>query len=168
MSFCDRARMTVSLLLWGSGDDSCPDKDLSTCSSTLEGAEAVIDPGTREWWLQSFYSPLPLIFENTTTLFCFRSLIDLSLIILTCSPRSSSLPSFLLYLFPTTRSKPPQASSLVHKAHPSRQTGQPLVPAVVCVVSVVTGLRLAWREMRPDCACGGQRGVNWVMCLVSD
>lgn len=48
MSFRDSAGMTVSLPLRGCGDDSCPDKDLSTCSSTLEGAQAVIDPGTRE------------------------------------------------------------------------------------------------------------------------
>lgn len=62
---------------------------------------------------------------------------------------------------------PPRASSFVFGAHPCRQSGQPFAPAVVCVVSVVTRLRSAWREMRPDCACGGQQGVSWVMCLVS-
>lgn len=69
MSFCDSVRMTVSRLLWGSRDDSCPDKDLSTCSSALEGAEAVIDPRTREWRLQPFHSPLPLMCDNTNALY---------------------------------------------------------------------------------------------------
>lgn len=97
---------------------------------------------------------------------CCGSLTYLLLIRLTRSPSSFSLPSFLLFLLPIIRCSPPRACSLVHRAHPSRQSGQPFAPAVVCVVSVVTRLRLAWREMRPDCACGGQRGVSWVMCLV--
>lgn len=120
----------------------------------------------------SFSSPSD-VWEHKHPLFicvCFRSLTYLHLVMLAHSlPPPSSPPSSLLYRrVPTTLPNPPPASSLVRRAHPSRQSGQPFAPAVVCVVLVVTRLWLAWREMRPDCACSGQWGVSWVMCLVSD
>ncbi len=107
------------------------------------------------------------VWEHKHPLFicvCFRSLTYLHLMILARWPLSLLLllflPPYSLHFIsarPLRLTHPP-APLLVCRAHPSRQSGQPFVPAVVCVVSVVTRLWLAWREMRPDCACGGQGG----------
>lgn len=116
------------------------------------------------------------VWEQKHSLFiymCFKSWTYLHLVLLVCSLSRLFLlcpffQRFALYICLTTLPNPPPAPSLVCRVHPSRQSGQPFVPAVVCVVSVVTRLWLAWTEMRPDCACGRQREVGWVMCPVSD
>lgn len=124
MSFCDSVGMTVSLLLWGSGDDSYPDKDLSTCSSALEGVQAVIDPRRREWRLQSFHSLLPLMCENADTLFfiscvCLRSWTYLYPMICTCSVLLS--PPCCPSLLPTVCASS-HPDHLTHPQLPCRST----------------------------------------------
>lgn len=79
---------------------------------------------------------------------------------------SSLLPSFLLYLHPATQPDPKLSHWSVEPIHADTEWAALffsfffLLPAVVCVVSMVTTLQLARREMRPDYACGGQRGVS--------
>lgn len=159
------------------GDHSCPDKDLSTCSSNPERVEAVIDLGTRKWWLQSFYFPLSLVSFNVPSIFICLRLRTLTHLfsVLANLASSSLLPFFLLYLHPGHAAWP-QAFSFDRRAHPCRHgVGSTFFlfffffpPAVDYVVSVVTTVQLARREMRPDCACSGQRGVSRIMRLVSD
>lgn len=75
---------------------------------------------------------------------------------------SSLLPSFLLYLHPATQPDPELSHWSVEPIHADTEWAALFffLPAVVCVVSMVTTLQLARREMRPDYACGGQRGVS--------
>lgn len=161
MSFCDSVRMTVSLLLWGNRDDSCPDKDLEYTFLFCGRSRGTYWPrNERAMTAVILFSSHSDLWEQRHPIFiCVHSgSLTHSLHVLAHPPASSSLPSFLFYFFTTTQPNPPQASSFIHRVHSSRQSRQPFAPAVVYVVSVVTKPRLAWREMRPDCASGGQRG----------
>lgn len=101
-----------------------------------------------------------------------RTLTHLFSVLANLASSSSLLPFFLLYLHPATQPDPKLSHSTAEPIHADMEWAAlfffSFLPAVVCVVSVVTTVQLARREMRPDCACSGQRGVSRVMRLVSD